>query len=125
MLSFSQDWWEDSRNRQETVSRWWPLSQAAILVSLPDRPALRPGASLEGRRWDCSPAPTPSPQTLGEPRSPGRLPLCNLTSEHFHQNFCKIFTPLLYVHSSEAKSYHGLLTTLLKYSSLTSIFPAP
>ena len=67
----------------------------------------------------------PGPQTLGEPRSPGRLPLCNLTSEHFHQNFCKIFTPLLYVHSSEAKSYHGLLTTLLKNSSITFILPAP
>lgn len=125
MLSFSQEWWEDSRNRQETISRWWPLSQAAILVSLPDRPALRPRASLEGRMRDCSPALTPSPQTLEEPRSPGRLPLRNLTSEHFHQNFCKIVTPLLYVHSSEAKNYHNLLTTLLKKSSITFIFPAP
>lgn len=63
---------------------------------------------------DCSPAPhmvTPNPRRTRLPRMPA---LCNLTSEHFHQNFCTIFTLLLYAHSPEAKNHHDLLTTLLR-----------
>ena len=39
------------------AGRCWPLSQAAILVSLPDRPALRPRASLGGQDAGLQPGP--------------------------------------------------------------------
>ena len=56
---------------------WWPLSRAAILVSLPDRPALRPGASVGGQGEGLQPSPptpvTPNPLRTGLPRTPAPL----------------------------------------------------
>lgn len=57
--------------------RWWPLSRVAILVSLPDRPALRPRASLGGQGVGLKPSPpspiTPNPLRTGLPRTPAPL----------------------------------------------------